>query len=352
MEKLLYYGICGNEWLLLKSYLTNRKQFVQIGEAKSNITGVESGVPQGSCLGPLLFSLYLNDLANLDLTGTLYMFADDICLFYPYKFDQVLKTYIERDLSLIFEFARINKLLLNADKTKLIRFRPNSQKFENHFSINVDGVVVTEVSEVKYLGVTMQKNLCWDAHINSLRNKIAPAIGILHKMKYILDLKAKLLIYHSLIESHLKYLVIIYGCKNNAKVKSLQCMQNKALKTVFNLPHRYSTISLYTDICDSILPIHALYFYQMMLYVYKSRNNIGYHTICFHQNQSVFNTRNRQNVRVVLCRLEITKQRVEYIGASEFNKLPLNVKETHRISIFKNNLKQYLFNNLPMLLNA
>lgn len=351
LEKLMFYGVCGKEWLLFKSYLTNRKQFVQIGEAKSNLTGVVSGVPQGSCLGPLLFSIYINDLSNLGLIGSLYMFADDICLFYPYKYEQVLKTNMEKDMSLIFEFARINKLILNADKTKLIRFRPNSHKFENEFSVYVDGKVVTEDSKVKYLGVTLQKNLCWDAHIDNLKSKVAPAIGILHKMKYILDIKSKMLIYQSLIESHLKYLVIIYGWKYTSKLKSLQCMQNKALKTVYNLPHRYSTISLYTDICDSVLPIHALYVYQLMMYVYKSRNNIGYHTICFRQNQSVFNTRNCQNVRIVLCRLEITKQRIEYIGAVEFNNLPLDVRNTFRISIFKKHLKEYLKNNILMLLN-
>ena len=66
------------------------------------------------------------------------MFADDVCLFYPNKYDLSLKANVEKDISLIFEFARLNKLVQNVDKTKLVRFGPNA--FSNNFNIYVDGL--------------------------------------------------------------------------------------------------------------------------------------------------------------------------------------------------------------------
>lgn len=100
LEKLKLYGICGRELSLLRSYLNNRKQFVQIKGHKSSHSAVEYGVPQGSVLGPLLFTIYLNDIKNLQLSGKLFIYADDICLFYPYKHETVAKVYMERDASL------------------------------------------------------------------------------------------------------------------------------------------------------------------------------------------------------------------------------------------------------------
>lgn len=242
-----------------------------------------------------------------------------------------------------------NLYILNNDKTKIIRFRPHCSESDHPFNINIGETQIYESRSLKYLGIHLQNNLSWNFHIQDLKAKVAPAIGMLYKYKNKFDIKTKLLIYNSLVQSHLNYIPMVYAYKKSAQLRSLQRIQNKALKIVYNLPRTYSTLALYGN-ASKILPVHGLYKMQLLVYMFKSLRNLGPRAIEFHANQSVFNTRNRTNLRIKRCRLEITKQRIEHNGCSEFNHLPQDLKTISRISLFKTNLKAHLLRELRMLL--
>ncbi|XP_075157587.1 uncharacterized protein LOC142230850 [Haematobia irritans] len=144
LQKLYTYGLRGKELQLIESYLSDRKQFVQINEHRSGMSAVQYGVPQGSVLGPLLFAIYINDIKNLHLFGKMFLYADDICLFYPFKYGISARPYIERDSALILEFMRINRLFINDRKTRLIRFRPYTRS-DAAFAVNIGGNLITEM---------------------------------------------------------------------------------------------------------------------------------------------------------------------------------------------------------------
>ena len=111
-------------------------------------------------------------------------------------------------------------------------------------NVYVNGKIVSETHSVKYLEIIVQSNLCWDLHISAVKRRIDPAIGILYKLKNKLDRNSKLMIYQSLIHSHLNYLAITYAYnRHNSIIRSLQRMQKRALKIVCNLPLLYSTIN-------------------------------------------------------------------------------------------------------------
>lgn len=280
------------------------------------------------------------------------MFTDDICFLYNYNHEQVLQTHIEYDAAILSEFLRINKLILNANKTKFLRFKPYILRNDGIMSVHIEGNSINESESVKYLGINLNHNLLWENHINWLKSKVSSGIGILNKFRYKLSARTKMLLYESLIHSHVTYLPMIYGSRPSDVMKSLQAAQNKALKIVFNLPLRFNTIDLYRNYAKTILPIRGLYKQQLLTYVFKCIKGYGSHTIQFDRNLTYTHrvTRQAMDLKVERCRLELTKQKVTYAGANEYNQLPNDLKNISALSTFKTNLKRYLLNNVEILL--
>ena len=122
LKKLDHYGIRGTTLAWLKSYLTNRKQFVRVNEILSDNMSLSCGVPQGSILGPLLFILYVNDIANCSKLLHFILFADDTNLFYSNENLVDLVNTLNLELIKLSEWFQCNKLSINVSKTKFMLF--------------------------------------------------------------------------------------------------------------------------------------------------------------------------------------------------------------------------------------
>ena len=117
LNKLEHYGLRNNVLRLLKSYLSDRKQYVNCGDLKSHILSVLCGVPQGSVLGPLLFILYINDISESSLFDPV-LFADDAALVISSKSLKRLGKTLKTQSKLLYEWLVSNKLTLNYKKKK------------------------------------------------------------------------------------------------------------------------------------------------------------------------------------------------------------------------------------------
>ena len=116
-KKLELYGLQQRELSWFKSYLSNRKQFCRVNGVDSRIGDIEVGVPQGSCLGPLLFLIYINDLPQAVQDSTVSMYADDTSLCYQSRDLTRLNEAINSDLRKLGTWLQGNKLSLNVAKT-------------------------------------------------------------------------------------------------------------------------------------------------------------------------------------------------------------------------------------------
>ena len=128
LKKLEYYGVRGiaKDWFC--SYLSNRKQFVSVGNYKSEMSSIACGVPQGSVLGPLLFLLYIKDFNSSAEGIEFHLFADDSNLFYSHKNLHSLEEKLNHELININEWLRPNKLSLNVEKSNFVIFHPHQKK--------------------------------------------------------------------------------------------------------------------------------------------------------------------------------------------------------------------------------
>ena len=128
MKKIQHYGIRGVALKFFESYLKNRQQQTIINGALSGFLTVLCGVPQGSVLGPLLFLLYTNDLANAS-NFAINLFADDTCLSLSSENLQELKIHCNSEAALVDEWFKANKLTTNSKKASkfiLTQYNPGS----------------------------------------------------------------------------------------------------------------------------------------------------------------------------------------------------------------------------------
>ena len=164
--KLRQNGVCGKLLGFLESYLSNRKQRVSLNGFCSEYALIESGVPQGSVLGPLLFLIYINDLEK-DIKSNVNFFADDTMLYSIVKDPNLSASDLNHDLEKINQWAKQWKMAFNPDPNKQaneVLFSCKTKKVD-HPPIFFNGFPVVQVKETKHLGLILHFELNFEKHL-------------------------------------------------------------------------------------------------------------------------------------------------------------------------------------------
>ena len=197
LQKLDDYGIRGPVLDFIRSYLTNRKQYINANSSSSDYFEISYGVPQGSVLGPLFFNIYANEISQLELNLDVVQYADDTVLICSGTDLNELVTKANNALQIFYSWCCFNKLALNVTKTQYILFSPAQCPFAPVITIN--GTPLERVTEYKYLGVIIDENLKFNSHITKIKTKLSQLCGVSFKLAKFLTLDAAKTFYFSMV---------------------------------------------------------------------------------------------------------------------------------------------------------
>lgn len=351
LDKLSSYGIRGLVNDLLRSYLCNRRQKVSVNGNFSPEGYLNCGVPQGSNVGPLLFLIYINDIAKLKLHGRTRLFADDTAV--TYRNGNVLEmvSHMTEDLAMISAFLENNLLSLNPKKTKIMFFRGSRMTVPPHPNVVVKGCCIDEVNTFKYLGIHLDTTLTWKTHIDNLVKSNAPLCGMFRKLSHFLPRHVLMKVYHSFVHSRYQYGVSIWGSACATHLKAVQVQQNRCLKAILKLPFLFPTLELYTSNLHNILPIAALHELQTtslthrMVKLKNIHHNFDLRTLTHQRGM-----RTQERLVIHRFRTELGKRRFCCNGPRMYNNLPSETKTSDNILKFKQKMKTSIRTNLTRYL--
>lgn len=239
--KLQQVGIAPRLVTWIAAYLKNRVQFVEINRCQSVHLDVLSGVPQGSVLGPLLFLVYVNDIAdNIDTSVTVKMFADD-CVVYRTVRNTCDQVSLNENFCKIAEWCERWRMVINYSKTCALTV--THKKYPLSFAYHVKDKCIKTVNEVKYLGLHLNSKLNWETHIDSTTAKAYKKLCYLRRKLGPCDSSVKLSAYKSLIRPVLEYASIVwdpYLIKDIGKVERIQRLSARFISSDFR---RLSSVS-------------------------------------------------------------------------------------------------------------
>ena len=238
-QKLEHYGVVGKELSWFKSYLSDRKQYCRMNGVDSNINDINVGVSQGSCLGPLLFLVYINDFPCIVKNSKGSMYADDTSIYHSSKDIMQLNTALNEELQRLDRWLQGNKLPLNVAKTRsmLITTKQKTKYLtasNQALQPSIREEHIDVICDSKYLGVQMDENLTWKNQIKSVTEKASRAAGFLEYAKHFLPDSVVKTLYTSIVEPHFQYCCSVWGCCNSTDILQLQRLQNRAARIVTN----------------------------------------------------------------------------------------------------------------------
>ena len=349
LKKLCYYGFSNQALNLMTSYLSNRKQFVEVSGISSNQVGINTGVPQGSILGPLLFLIYLNDFPLSSNHFQMINYADDTALTCSLSAssDPTNSSRIEIELSKVSQWLKANKLTINVSKSKAMFFHTKQR------SITLPDIILNQekieiVDTFNYLGIVFDRHLTWLGHVDSVASKISKTVGILKQLRHFLPPNILKLIYDSLITCRVKYGLLVWGECSQRIYK----LQKKAVRIISNSKFNAHTDPLFRNL--NILKINDDKKMQELIFYYKYQHgklpqffSRGY----IQEMENSHITRNAKKLVFPSFKHEFFRKNLRYTIVNCVNRCPSLILEkvsTHSLKGYIQYMKKYLTIVLPV----
>ena len=207
---------------------------------------VTSGVPQGTVLGPILFLIYINDFPEYLQHSTLRLFADDSIIYKEIKTINDAQN-LQLDLDAACRWEKDWLMHFHPDKCNLISITQKRKPI--HFTYKLHDHPLAKVEHSKYLGITLQSNLKWNKHINSITNKANQSLGFLKRNLKIKSSAVKSHAYKAFVRPKLEYASAVWDPHTRTQINQIEKVQRRAARYVTN---RYHNTSSVTDMLQNL----------------------------------------------------------------------------------------------------
>ena len=229
--------------LLLKlfvDYLRDRKQCVAVGGSMSSYINVNSGVPQGSILGPIFFVLFINDMhENVDPGTSLLLYADDTKIYREIKCynDHLI---LQLDIDALYQWSQINKMTFHPQKCKVLPvtlaspfYWQVSMPFLEKFPYCLNGICLDHVDSEKDLGVFVTSKLSWIKHCAAVRSKASSRLGLLRRTcHFVENTQQRRVLYLALVRSQFEHCSVVWSPSTEGSIARLESVQRRAVRWI------------------------------------------------------------------------------------------------------------------------
>jgi len=301
------------------NYLSNRYQYTEVNNQRSALLPIKFGVPQGSLLGPRLFTIYTNDLPDHVKDGFILMYADDttICTI-GCSVDQVILS-LNGLMAQISMWSTLNKLTIHPAKTEAMILK-KQQFFGALQPLHFGSGFVKFVNSTTCLGVTIDNNLSWHAHVDIVKISFSKKVGALRRMLY-LPKSVLVEIYFKTIIPSVTYRLSLWGNCSQSLLNELDHIQARACRIINRLPS-----SLEGSLCLSHyrwLPINYLYKRRILLKMHQVFTGSAPRQILDLFSKS---TRFSNQFNIIRVKTELGRSSLQYRGPNIWNFLNRMIK--------------------------
>ena len=218
LNKLKFYGLSEEVISWIREFLHERKQKVMVDGVFSQEEKVDSGVPQGTVLGPLLFLLFINNIPDGLTSGTrIRLFADDCLVYRPIR-SPADQQILQNDLLCLEKWSNTWGMHFNPSKCNILSTRPGIKGHHHHFYV-LYGVILKEVETAKYLGVLLSNTLSWTPNVDAVATRANQKLGFIRRNLRGSPLKSKCMAYTTLVRSGLEYAAPIWDPATKKDIK-------------------------------------------------------------------------------------------------------------------------------------
>ena len=250
-SKLAKYHLSPKALEWFTSYLSNRSQRCFISGSLSSPLELKLGVPQGSILGPTLFSIYINDLPLALKKAEVDIYADDTTIWSSGNTCEEIQLKLQDTLDSAGKWFKANSMMPNTTKTKQLLIgtaQKLSHADKDSLDLLLNNTRLDEATDEKILGVKIDKHLKWDQHIDYLINKLNSRICLLKRAKGYLTLHCRKMLYNAIIKPILEYCCTVWGNCSKENLIRLLRIQKRCARLILDAKFSDNSVKLFTKL--------------------------------------------------------------------------------------------------------